>query len=516
MTDDISVLEDQLAEGVMEPETEVQTHYSDVSPSWPDLSQKTKFSELPPAPISSLPTVIQNMCRAVSEVGKVPIEVPMLNAMAIVGFCAGAFYRASFKKDFRVSTNIYGLTFQGPGERKSSTYSPLIRPVKDWISSQQDNWRDEQTSEQIRQGKIKHLMHQIQSNKTENEAADRNEIRKLENEQAPPDPNFILGEGTGGAMADRMSRCGGRLFYTSADAKDALEIMMGKYTDGKTDTGLMLQSFDGETYSSARRNQENNVLIEAPFMGICLLTQINQLQNIANKSELFESGLMSRFITCFPDALAGKSDKDGNLIRPLTDEEIPQDVEDQYKALIGRLLRDSSHVKQPYEVPIDSDARQLFSDFYEKCERKLGSEYEDCQNVAIRLPVHAFKFALVISICREDTNPAIVEQDMKHGIDLAEYYWNHTERALGMMSKRRLPEVPRRIVGSIRKHGDRFLESRKIQQRLNGLKSDQIQDGIKWLLDKGYCREVEEVEEGKTRGRPRNGVYEVNPTILED
>ena len=90
------------------------------------------------------------------------------------------------------------------------------------------------------------------------------------------------------------------------------------------------------------------------------------------------------------------------------------------------------------------------------------------------------------------------------------------ERALVIMSKRNMPDVPRRIIKSLQKNGESILNTRTMQQRLNDVSAEQMRDAVDWLQDHHYCREIEIVQEGRNKdGRPCNHDYEVNPAVFE-
>ena len=486
---------------------------------WPELpNKKKKLDPLPPAPIEAMPTVLRKMCNEVSETYQVPVEVPMLNALAFVGYCSGKHHTAKIGPVV-VRPNLYAACFQAPAERKSSGFSPLVKPVHEWIEEQIPEWRKNASSNEIRREKIRQLKKDIVSGKCENETTARLELDKLESETDAPNPNFVMGDATQGAMADRMAECGGQVLVASSDAKSILEIVMGKFTDGATEDGLLLQAYDGtEPFISSRR-QSGTVTVSEPMMGIVIMTQVNQLRKLAERGDLFSSGLISRCLFCFPDSLAGKRDASGNRMRDFSEREISEETKSQYGSLIHELLDYSSKMHSPITVPVDSDAKECWVDFYHEIEDELGptGEYADCAEVAGRLPIHAFRLALILSICHNPANPSIGKLDMINAIKLAKYYWKHMERALGIMSKRNMPGIPRRIIRSLQGKHEHILHTSTVRNRLSKMSDEDWNDAVDWLLDNGYLRGIEVVGEHDPKGgRPKCPAYEVNPAIHSD
>ena len=249
----------------------------------------------------------------------------MLNALATVGACASKHYKAKIKKGVEARPNIYTLTFQTPGERKSSNYTPFVKAVKRWVKKMQDWWEDAKIDIEIRAGKIEALKRQIKNGSTDSPEADTAEVKRLQKEPVASNPDFTASDGTPEALAQAMSECGERLFLSSSDAKMTLAIILGKYSrDGKVDDGFILKSYDGEPYSSLRRGEGRSVKMDDPCLSIALTTQVRELENIKHRPELIESGFMSRFSFCLPDALAGAVDEDGELVRKFDDAEISE------------------------------------------------------------------------------------------------------------------------------------------------------------------------------------------------
>ena len=517
---DISSAIDKLDEQIKEAgitDVEVQTHYPPDDFVWPDLPNKQKkLEELPSAPVDALPVVLRDMCREASVAFKIPIEAAIINALAVVGACASKYYSAKIKKGVEARPNIYALTFQTPGERKTTTYTPFLRAVKKWIEKMKDWWEDAQIDIEIRAGKIEALKRQIKNGSTDSPEADTAEVKRLQKEPVASNPDFTASDGTPEALAQAMSECGERLFLSSSDAKITLAIILGKYSrDGKVDDGFILKSYDGERYVSLRRGDGRSTVMDDPCLSIALTTQVRELENIKQRPELIESGFMSRFSFCLPDALAGAVDEDGELVRKFDDAEISEATEAKYQELIDMLLDDADKMTTEYHVLIGGDAKERWIDFYHDIERKMGDEYSDRKDIVIRAPHHALKFALILALCRSDTSPAITLQDMSNAIRLEEYYWLHTQRMLSFVLTNSMPPIAKRIVAFAKKDNDSEVDVRSMQRRMNNVKKAQVQSAIDWLCDNGYCRAIEYINEpAPAGGRPRNARYQMHPDLL--
>ncbi len=511
----IEELDEQMQEAGI-TEVEVQTHYPPDDFDWPDLADKQdKFEALPPAPVGALPVVLRDMCREASTAFKISIEAAMINALSIVSGCASRHYAARIKKGVEARPNLYALTFQVPGERKSSTFKPFTRAPEKWICEQRDDWEDKKIDKEIRVGKIEALKRKLKNDTSENPHADLEEIKKLQKEPEICNPNFIKDEGTSEALARRMKDCDEQLLLASSDASQTLAVMFGKYAkDGRPDIGFYLKSFDGDPYGSERSNEDNSIQMDNPCLSIALTTQVRELEAIKRNPELFGSGFMSRFLFCVPDGLAGAVDEGGEIIRKYDDAVISAATEEKYLKLIYMLLEDRKRIKTEYQLPICDEARSRWIEFYNDTERKMGAEYADAKDTVIRLPHLALKIVAGLAVYRADDAPSITLQDMNNAIRLVEYFWLHTERLLGMISKRKMPKLVRRIIDKLKKDGANVIQTSPMLKNLS-VKAEDLQEAIKWMLDNKHCREIEVVNTHRPQGGRKPATnYEVNPTLL--
>ena len=495
----------------------IHSNISNIRDGWPEISGRRKLKPLPPPPIESMPVVLGDMAKEIAETFQVPIEVAMLNTLATAGFAAGGWYRATIKPGVYGRANIYAMTFARPGDRKTSSFGPAVAPINRWIAERMPEWRYAETDAQIVEGKIQKLRKKIiDGHKPEESEALRRELAELENIPKPKNPNCLIGDATEEAIIRELSNCGGRLGLFSSDAKNLLNIILGKYTDGKTQDGTLLKGYDGETINPSRISS-GRILIENPTLGVCIMTQVDQIQKIGKQPDLFHGGLMSRFIVCAPDSFAGMRGPDGELLRRFDDQRsICPEVQKKYDYLITLFMDESSVMTKYHDVPVDQEAKAVFADYYNQVESELGphGEFEGFADVAVRFSTNALRIALVSCLCRGGYL-TVNADDMRNAISIMEYFTHHTERALGLMDRDGMPDEPRTMLRDIKRNNRRSFQSKEIEAN-TGMKSADAAKAIEWLIEHGYIRLAVNQPAYSGTGRKPQPKYDVNPEVFNE
>ncbi len=78
----------------------------------------------------------------------------------------------------------------------------------------------------------------------------------------------------------------------------------GRYSNNVPNLDLLLKSWNGEPYISDRATRES-ITLKKPYMSICLACQSYVFDSMINNSAFRGSGLISRFMYCFPKSNIG-------------------------------------------------------------------------------------------------------------------------------------------------------------------------------------------------------------------
>ncbi|MBN1669491.1 MAG: DUF3987 domain-containing protein [Kiritimatiellae bacterium] len=481
---------------------------------WPDIGEAPQYDLLPEFPIYAMPEVLGNIASEITKSDQVSVEVASLALMVTVGFAAGNAYKAAIKQGISARPNLYAMVFVPLAERKSTVFRRVLAPVETWISGRRLDWERTRDSIQVHERRMDALRKQI-SNINADPAEQQAYLEQLEAERAQRpvgrSPYLLADDTTPEEMVVQMASTGGRLGIFSDDARQYLQILTGRYADGRCQESIFLKAYDGTSPIRSGRRSRETITIEDPCAGILVFVQNDWLGELGRHTDLSESGFNSRTFFCVPESLAGARDADGHLRRAYTDYEVNPDVAAAYGSLVTTLLDQSFETQAPRVLDIAEPAKTLWIDFYNQIEAELGVEGDlrHIADLAKRYPVQALRLALIHTICRSGDRVSL--QDMSGGIELALYFAHHGERAFQTMRSSFLPHNPGRIVDFLRRHRKSDFRLAELQRAIGGMDRDEVREAVHWLVDNGYARETKQFQAG--RGRKASPRFIVNPHV---
>ena len=91
----------------------------------------TRFVQIPPFPVDSLPAPVAAMVRAVAEATQTDPAMAGTSALSALAACAGGHAEIEIRSGWREPLCLYTATVAEPGERKSAVQQAMIRPILD-------------------------------------------------------------------------------------------------------------------------------------------------------------------------------------------------------------------------------------------------------------------------------------------------------------------------------------------------------------------------------------------------
>lgn len=207
-----------------------------------------------------------------------------------------------------------------------------------------------------------------------------------------------------------------------SDEAEMLGNFSGRYSNNIPNLDLLLKSWNGETYISDRATK-GTIVLKKPYMSICLACQPYVFESMINNSAFRGSGLIVRFVYCFPVSNIGS--------RRYDTQPVPKEVAENYKKLVYKLLSDkfNYHDEKKLYLHLDSKAYQEFVDYYNNhIEKQLITDMAFCKDwggkyhgLILRLCgiIHCVKCAL------NGENPVEIRVDMDtfcNAVEISEYF----------------------------------------------------------------------------------------------
>lgn len=159
-----------------------------------------------------------------------------------------------------------------------------------------------------------------------------------------------------------------------SDEAGMLGNFSGRYSNNIPNLDLLLKSWNGETYISDRATRAS-IVLKKPYMSICLACQPYVFDSMINNTAFRGSGLIARFVYCFPVSNIGS--------RRYDTQPVPEVTADNYKKLVYKLLSNkfAYHDEKELYLHFDDHAYQEFVDYYNNyIEPRLLTDMAFCKD----------------------------------------------------------------------------------------------------------------------------------------
>ena len=161
--------------------------------------------------------------------------------------------------------------------------------------------------------------------------ADSDEIAELHTKLCDMDVNsfrrIVVDDITPESLVSQLEQNGTLLMIS--DEAGMLGNFSGRYSNNIPNLDLLLKSWNGETYISDRATRES-IVLKNPYLSISLACQPYVFDGIMNNAAFRGSGLVARFVYCFPKSNIGT--------RKYDTEPISEKTAENYKKLVYKLL----------------------------------------------------------------------------------------------------------------------------------------------------------------------------------
>lgn len=261
----------------------------------------------------------------------------------------------SAKRDHTEPLVLDALTVAEPSFKKSPVISMVKRPyiqfAHDWNENNKQDIFKSQAEYRLLEGKLAAL------EKKEDATAD--EIAELQTKISNiPSSNFrriVVDDITPESLVNQFEENGTLLMIS--DEAGMLGNFSGRYSNNIPNLDLLLKSWNGETYISDRASRAS-IVLKKPYMSICLACQPYVFDSMINNTAFRGSGLIARFVYCFPVSNIGS--------RRYDTQPVPEEVAENYKKLVYKLLNDkfTYHDEKELYLHFDDKAYKEFVDYY--------------------------------------------------------------------------------------------------------------------------------------------------------
>jgi len=349
---------------------------------------------------------------------------------------------------------VWVAVLADPGERKSALLASIAHPVYRWQREERERLADDlacyaekRRQVEARLAGLRAAMSKppsITTRRSQHATADLTSMERDAGDLAKslgsmPDlraPELVTADTTPEAARDLLARNGEKLAIIAAEG-DQLDVLLGRYGDGKANLGLFLGMHAGD-YCPAHR-VGRDVALERPAGVLCLCVQPQAVDAILASPEAVGRGLVARFLFVRPCTWMGR--------RELEPPPVDRCTAAWWEAAMQRLLA----LPWPGRVVVGpdgpmrcalsvrvlrltSEARAILLDLRTALEPRLSPDGGDLHRLAAfasKLPGAVARIALAFQAL-EDAQAEVVGADcMRAACAWAPFLLAHAESVMG-------------------------------------------------------------------------------------
>jgi hypothetical protein len=369
------------------------------------------------------------MALSIAKTTSTDIAMAGTAILSAVSYCLSGVYRMQGKQDHTEPLTLYSLILAEPSELKS----PVIHFVREPFHDFENQWNESHKTEIFTlQEQRKSLEKEIEVMHKEDENPQEVAKKLAELDDMPmSDFRRIAVDDITPESLVRLLNVNQTLLMISDEA-GMFGNFGGRYSNGIPNVDLLLKCWNGERYISDRAIT-GTMKIDRPYLSICLAGQPYILENLMANPAFLMSGLVARFVYCFPKTNIGK--------RKYETEPNPEKVHDLYSKLIQIMLEKKFSKTETSEkfLRFDEEARKNFTLYFDSCiEPMQTTEFGECRDWGGKY------HGLILRICGilhcvnciakglTPENEKVTIDSLCHAIDLADYYKEQAIYAYGL------------------------------------------------------------------------------------
>lgn len=482
---------------------------------WPDLDDIDAIP-LPAFPLNGFPADFRGMCEAVAASSQVPVELPAGLALAVAATCGAKSCLVAVGDTHVEPVNLYCVTLMDTGERKSTVFSEMRKPV-DLIEAETAEARQAEIAEAVslrktREARIAEMRRKAGRARPPEMGKYERDIREMEAALpvVPVQLQLSCGDVTPEHLAQLMARQGGRIAQFDPECGSLINMLNGQYSkDGASTCDIYLKAYSGDPIRVGRVSREM-VDLDSPALTMAVTGQPAHIRQIKDIDMLRDRGLLGRILWLMPSSRVGT--------RTYTAAKIDERIRAAYRQRVMAMYR--GVVNPPMMFAIGGEALACWSSYHDRTERELapGGTLYDLRDWAVRRAGHVARIAGVLHLMAGREGGAISPETVSSAVAMVEAFTQHARRVY-----RHIDSSPKTLLGAIvawiREQGQPMFGSNELYRALRSWRAAGVlkcNDDLRPLLDelarRRYIRPICRTPAGV--GRPSAGSYQVNPKVL--
>lgn len=415
------------------------TQFAEAEPAAPQpLDLRGAMADAVEYPINALSPTLRDAILAIEAMAQVPLSLAAQSVLSAASLAAQGFVNVETITGKIVPVSLFLLSIAASGDRKSTSDSFAIKPVKD---------REEQLAMHYEQRKHEYAIDDAAFKAATTKAKggankSRDDIRReLESVGKPPippiQPLLTVDEPTGPGMQRLFAEAMPALGLFSDEGATFLGGWSMQEENQAATGGMLSKLWDGSPIKRVRADKENGTqILYGRRLCLHLMVQPDIAGKLLGNPAVRNQGLLSRILVAAPKSLKGSR----FWVDP--SEKHHADLA-KYHQRLGRLLSTEFTFRDPQTRALDlqiinltPEAKAKLIEFSDHCERQLGhgGPYEQIADFASKMTENATRLAATISYFEGGSkalDAGLSVQATQAGIALMEFYASEAARLYG-------------------------------------------------------------------------------------
>ena len=354
-------------------------------------------------PVDNLPDLLKAVAIELSQCYRVPVCLPAMAGFGVVSGAVGksVVVRGVFH-DKGIRLNLYVIAVAERGIGKSligSTLCPAIMTrSKELAEEHQREMSSKKADVEVLRQQVNNLIKSAGNLHNGNRLEDQEELHQRQakldelSQLINKDTKLWVDNITSEALAKCLQDNDETLLAYSPEAGGAIKVILGKYTDSKSDIDLWLNGYSGDPASLDRKGSRS-VQLSQPCLSILWMVQRKVMEDLIGNPEVFERGFTARCLIF--DLEARKEYETGNEGRFT--------LSDKWNATIRKLIDDRVKSLSPNEIGCGASAVEVFRAFENERIDLERYHFPDFTGELSRARENAVKLAGIIALLSNES-----------------------------------------------------------------------------------------------------------------
>lgn len=406
-------------------------------------------------------------------------------------------------------SNLFQIGIADSGTGKSRVMKKLQQPLVDFEKSLTDDWNKNKVPElKARESELKI---KIKASEKRMKAALEDEsqgpfiIESLRTEltglnrqmalaqEEPVAPRILVQDVTTQKLSLLLQDNNERIISLSADAREAVNNIMGRYNESKTDESIYLSAFSGERYTCDRITR-GSVVLQQPCVSLTWLIQEDKADEMLDSKALREGGFLPRCLISYTDA------KPGPMVGG---QKIPENVQKNYSEAVLLVINGYFRQTNKVSTTMTEQAANLLREFHNSKVKKWTDGDRDGWSFQTRHTEHVTRIALTLHVMKHTSNSHlnnVDEETMANAIKLMNWYSKAHQKLIERASYIKLQSGIKKVTDLLIKNPPGFEFREACRARIAGSqKSEATQKLLDKLIASGFLRIVKDGEKSRYR-----------------